>query len=347
MLGNAGCATSRPLPEKPYLLAVRYDAEPRWLAVPEDDRAAVLQRDLRAVAEWGFNAVAVRHVEVGDERMVLDTAQEAGLRAVIASRSLEHFVVTGVPSMSTDFVERATRGITAHPAFYAVGLDEPRGAAAGRRLDDVRSRLRDGGIDVLVVGAGDRRSDDRQCLAIVDVACLWNGPPGDAKRRMLQQFHDQLESGRCGGLIVDRFFRLPGDPPGLERPDSPLVPAQRSALAELLARAQNWGPRLRGLAPSPGVVSADGGDDLAATLFGDNPVRYALVRNGSADRFLRTEFPLRPPKNENGWGRAVEVPPSGAVPAGRVILAKNGQLTLPVELAPGDAVLYEVFRGIR
>jgi hypothetical protein len=179
--------------------------------------------------------------------------------------------------------------------------------------------------------------------AVIDSRTVRDGPPGAAIERLLTQYHEALFAGQTGGVIVDRFMRLPGDPPGLTSPDDPLLPAHTAAIAELVQRARCWGPRLRGLSAVPLDAAISDSSRLTTTAFGHGARRHVLVFNRSADRFARQEVRLPASVLGASVQRAVEVPPSSARGAGRVIQAQRGQLTLPVELRPGDAALFEIF----
>jgi hypothetical protein len=179
-------------------------------------------------------------------------------------------------------------------------------------------------------------------MAIIDARALRDGPPGMAVERLLAKYHAALGAGQTGGVIVDRYMRLPGVPPGLTSPDEPLLPAHSSAIAALIQRARSWGPRLSALPARP-LVSETDSSWLTVTAFGRGARLYVLVFNTSEERFAREEVRLPASILDRSALRAVEVPPSTDCGAGRVIYAQRGQLLLPVELRPGDAALFEVF----
>ena len=232
--------------------------------------------------------------------------------------------------------------IVHHPAFHSYVVESGRGRAAQERSRRLRLEQFRKGTPYLSL-----ENDERAKLAVIDARAVRDGPPGSAVERLLTQYHEALCAGQTGGVIVDRFSRLPGDPPGLTSPDEPLLPAHHTAIAELVQRARCWGPRLRGLPAAPLDPAATGSSRLTTTAFGHGARRYVLVFNRSADQFVREE--VRLPASVLGASvlRAVEVPPSTARGAGRVIQAQRGQLTLPIELRPSDAALFEIFSQAR
>jgi hypothetical protein len=83
--------------------------------------------------------------------------------------------------------------------------------------------------------------------------------------------------------------------------------------------------------------------DLTAAALVRGKRRFVLVLNRSMERYARGNVLL--PENLGGKAvtRAVEVPPSPAKAAGRVIEPQRGRITLPAALRPGDAALFEIF----
>ncbi|MEK7756739.1 MAG: hypothetical protein AAB385_05965 [Planctomycetota bacterium] len=302
---------------------------------------SVIGDDFKTIADLGFGGVVLHHVEDGDREILLGLAGEVGLKAAVPDRRFDRFVVTGgLPPQcrdENDLMRETPDEIVHHSAFHGYVVEGGRGSAAGERSRKLRAQLVRHGTSCISLG-----DNDDAPLAVIDARAVREGPPGTALERLLAKYHAALCAGQTGGVIVDRFMRLPGDPPGLTSPDEPLLPAHSSAIAALIQRARCWGPRLSAL-PASSLISATDSSWLTVTVLGRGARRYVLIFNTSTERFAREEVRLPALILDRSVLRAVEVPPSTDRGAGRVIHAQRGQLPLPVELRPGDAALFEVF----
>jgi len=361
-LFSGGCAIAPAARPARYWIAARYDVEPKLSEGGLSGNNGVISNDFKAIAGLGFSSVVLNHVEDGDRRRLLELADEVGLKAAIPDRRFDRFVVTGglppqcrdenpgAPGLrearhvaegirSSPNCSRAVRltDIVRHSAFHGYVVEGGRGSAARERSRKLCAQLVRNGTPCISLG-----DNDDTPLAIIDARAVREGPPGTALERLLAKYHAALCAGQTGGVIVDRFMRLPGDPPGLTSPDEPLLPAHSSAIAALIQRARCWGPRLSALSASS-LISATDSSWLTVTAFGRGARRYVLVFNTSEERFAREEVRLPALILDQAVLRAVEVPPSTDLGAGRVIHAQRGQLILSIELRPGDAALFEVF----
>jgi len=357
----SGCAIAPAAGPARYWIAARYDVEPRrskTISV-QDSRAldltseltrndGVIGNDFKAIADLGFSGVVLYHVEDGDRLTLLELADEVGLKAAVPDRRFDRFVVTGgLPPQCRDEnpgapgLREAPDDIIHHSAFNGYVVEGGRGSAARERSRKLCAQLVRNGTSCISLG-----DNGDTPLAIIDARVVREGPPGTAVERLLAEYHAALCEGQTGGVIVDRFMRLPGDPPGLSSPDEPLLPAHSSAIAALIRRARCWGSRLSALPASP-LISATDSSWLTVTAFGRGARRYVLIFNTSTERFAREEVRLPALILDQAVLRAVEVPASTDRGAGRVIQAQHGQLQLPVELRPGDAALFEVFSTAR
>jgi hypothetical protein len=344
-LFSSGCAITPGARPARYWIAARYDVEPRLSEGGLSGNNGVIGNDFKAIAGLGFSGVVLQHVEDGDRRTLLELADEVGLKAAVPDRRFDRFVVTGgLPPQcrdENDLLREARHvapdEIVHHSAFHGYVVDGGRGAAERERSRKLRAQLVRNGTSCISLG-----DNDDAPLAGIDARAVREGPPGTALERLLAKYHTALCAGQTGGVIVDRFMRLPGDPPGLTSPDEPLLPAHSSAIAALIQRARCWGPRLSAL-PASSLVSAMDSSWLTVTAFGRRSRRYVLVFNTSTERFAREEVRLPALILDQAVLRAVEVPPSTDRGAGRVIHAQRGQLVLPIEVRPGDAALFEVF----
>ena len=341
-----GCANAPKARSTDYLIALRYDVEPRLIGGNLSQKVSAVRSDFKTVSDLGFNGVVLFHAEDRDRGALLDLAGEVGLRAAVPDRRFERFVVTGEWPTGCrsvgDLTSNPPDPIVHHPAFHSYVVECGRGRSARERSRRLRLELLRKGTPYLSL-----EGEEETRPAVIDSRTVRDGPPGAAIERLLTQYHEALCAGQTGGVIVDRFMRVPGDPPGLTSPDDPLLPAHTAAIAELVQRARCWGPRLRGLSAAPLDAAATGSSRLTTTVFGHGARRHVLVFNRSADRFAREEVRLPASVLGASVQRAVEVPPSSARGAGRVVQAQRGQLTLPVELRPGDAALFEVFTSAR
>ncbi|MEK7731958.1 MAG: hypothetical protein AAB363_08900, partial [Planctomycetota bacterium] len=258
----SGCAITPAARPAGYWIAARYDVEPRrsrTISV-QHSRALDLTSDLsrndgvigddfKTIAGLGFGGVVLYHVEDGDRRTLLELADEVGLKAAVPDRRFDRFVVTGgLPPQcrdENDLMRETPDEIVHHSAFHGYVVEGGRGSAAGERSRKLRAQLVRHGTSCISLG-----DNDDTPLAIIDARAVREGPPGSALERLLAKYHAALCVGQTDGVIVDRFMRLPGDPPGLTSPDEPLLPAHSSAIAALIQRARCWGPRLSALPAS-------------------------------------------------------------------------------------------------
>jgi len=337
---SGGCVLTPAADPGGYWIAARYDVEPRLNAGVLSDNEDVIRHDLKAIADLGLGGVVLCHVEDGNRGRLLELADEVRLRAAIPDRRFDRFVVTGgLPAQCRDaneLVRDVSDETVRHPAFHGYVVEGGRGSAARERSRMLRAKLDRQGVPS--VSLGDR---DDAPLAVIDAGVVREGPPGMAIERLLAKYHAALCAGQTGGVIVDRFMRLPGDPPGLASADEPLLPAHSSAIRALTQRARNWGPRLSGL-PASSLTPTTDSSWLSVTALGRGTRRYVLVFNTSTDQFAREEILLPALILDQAVLRVVEVPPSMDRGAGRVIHSRSGELTLPIELRPGDAALYEI-----
>jgi len=337
-----------------HWIAARYEVEPRQSKTNSVQHSRALDLtsgfsrndgmigdDYKAIAGLGFRGIVLYHVEDDEPRTLLDLADEVGLKAAIPDRSFNKFVMNGeLPPLCRDvddLLHEAPDEIVRHPALHGYILEGGRDAAARERSQKLCAQLIRNGTTCFLQG-----DDEGVPLVIIDARIIREGPPGTALERLLAEYHSALCSGKTGGVIVDRFTRRPGDPPGLTSADEPLLPAHHSALSAMIQRARCWGPKLSAL-PMSSLISTTDSSWLTVTLFGQEARRYVLVFNTSSERFAREEVRLSASILNRPVLRAVEVPPSMDRGAGRVIHVQRGQLPLPVELRPGDAALFEIF----
>ena len=79
-----------------------------------------MRRDFQTIADLGFNAVALHHVENRDRLGLMNIAERADLKALVPNRRWRHFLLTGaLPEGcggAPQFAHSLPRQITDHPA---------------------------------------------------------------------------------------------------------------------------------------------------------------------------------------------------------------------------------------
>ena len=143
--------------------------------------------------------------------------------------------------------------------------------------------------------------------------------------------------------MFDEYRMLPGNWRGMVNGREPLSP-QRSAMVKRIAqRAVRWGPLLRGLEASSIALEGLPGRPLRAGLFADGRRRCLLVVNPSVTEFVRGRVTLPNEVAGRPVVRAVGVAVEDDRPVGDVFESRHGGTGIEVDLAPGDAQLYELF----
>lgn len=342
-----GCATVPAAIEPPYLIAARYDVEPGLVGVEEHSAEALIRRDFQTIADLGFNAVVLRHVQDRDRPGLMDLAEGADLKVVVSDRRWRRFVLTGVLPEdcrgASQIADNLPRRLMNHPALAALLVDPGRTRHATERATEIASSLRNRGATCVLRDSPWLRQES-QVLATIDT-----GDAGDSSQEApplelwLAQFHDGLSRGRTAGLVVDRFRPVPGDPAAPVSFDRVLSPADATAIEALLTRARNWGPRLRGFRAQPIAAAITGGLDVRVTALIRARRRYVLVSNPTEDRYARGELTFPDSIGGAAVSRLVEVSSATDRGPGRVVNAARGHVTFSVELRPGDAILFEIF----
>ncbi len=348
-LAIAGCAAAPKAATHRYILAVRYDVEPVLVGRDRHEALDLVRDDFNTIAKLGFTSALLWHVDPLDRGELLELAGDAGItifmpgpdagfvRCEYSRGPLDPGTVIGtvVGEPPRWCKHPAFAGLVSGQAFGADPAGRPRTlslAVDANRIPWVR-RLGGSGGDGFPGWE----------LTTIDTAGLQPDNEASLLQGYLARFHTGLAARRTAGLIVDRYRRTAGDPPGLTAAGQRFTPTESAAIKQLLIRARQWGPRLRELAARPLAVPGGGQADLKVTALTGQRRRYVLVFNSSADRYRRGEVRLPESIGKAPVVRAVEVPPSAGSPLGRVLDGQGGPITLPVTLRPGDAILFEVF----
>lgn len=324
---------------------MRYDVEP-VRAAHETDRAwETIDRDFEVIAGDDIGEVLLVHVDDPDRVRLLDIANVYGLRVSLPDRRVQSYVTTGRFPNGCRSLRALLDGISTsvlrHPAMRAFAITAMNERAIGR-LDRVRAALA-GRTEVLNVDPENDSGGPGAAMSRVHVSSL-DATAGEASADpLLAGFHAGLIAGRTGGLLIDRYRRVAGDPPGVVRGRDAFGPSVATSLRAVVTRARRWGDKLAGARPTP--VSSEGpGHRQGAklTTFVRGKRRFLLVFNAGAG-YLRDEATITRDLVGAPIKRGVEIPPTSVAGAGKVRDARNGRLTIPVNLRPGDAVLYELF----
>jgi hypothetical protein len=167
--------------------------------------------------------------------------------------------------------------------------------------------------------------------------------PSATTAQWWRQFHAGLAQGLTGGLAFDQFRGPPDALNALAGPGGSVSVERQAAVKRIAARMRAWGTLLHRLELQPPPGPGDVPPELGLTLFARGPRRLLLLVNGSESRVLRAEVIL--PKEIGGLpaDRLVEIPAEGGLELGTVARAGNEGTRLRLELAPGEARLFEVF----
>lgn len=180
-------------------------------------------------------------------------------------------------------------------------------------------------------------------VAIVGSEGALADPPESAAAELLARYVRELAAGRTAGLVVDRFERAPGDPPGLADMVGSPTAARATALRTLLARARAWGARLTSFAPRTVSEAATSEDGIELTIFMRGRRSYLLVLNSNRDAFVRRMLDTDTSVLGDSVERLVAVPPWPGERPGEVLSVQGGRVSIPLNLSPGEAVLFEIF----
>ncbi|MCH8149001.1 MAG: hypothetical protein IH987_13645 [Planctomycetes bacterium] len=199
-------------------------------------------------------------------------------------------------------------------------------------------------LSVRCLAIGDSGVTDRSdSLAVVTTAENAHQVDGSPMERWLAQYHRELLLGKTGGIVVDRYRRVPGDPPGLATDGGPMPAARSAALRALITRVRRWAPHVHRAAVQPVDVVISANADILVVRLVRGKREHLLIFNPSPDRYTRGDVALPESMGGSALTRAVEVPSSETSPAGRVLYPVRGRVVVNVALRPGDAVLFELF----
>ncbi len=352
-----------------YILAARYDMGVKHSTVT--NRSMEIQRNLHQLKTLGFNTVLFDYLEDAQRSGSLDAAAQVGLRAYLTDRDLHYYLLTGklrdASSLDT-LITTKLKPLAAHSSFAGVAMLS---GYSKERASAVTAALKSAGISCLTPGQSGYLLTNGPTVAWIDASDL-AGLPSFQIERLLLELNSELYAGWNDGLVIDfalesKIAESPPDPfEGKGRgevndvqqllpseAESELAPQEilpasnvRSrifAVESLLRRANLWGARLKGFERV--VIPLDGmtrDPALVTALFVRDARRYLFLFNQSSQS---VRGPNGFPATLSGKPvvRAVGIPATADRVAGDVFVAHGTELSVNVNLRPGDAALFELF----
>ena len=343
----SGCSTPKSLSIEPtYLMALRYDVEPEFVRLGPSAARDSMRSDFKRAAGVGFDAVVLRHFDAGDQPAVLNLAVSHRLTPVIPSRAVQRYIRTGAwptgtpnaTALADRYLAHSSSAARAYPRLVDGSHDE----ACNARAKELLAAARQLGVRCLAIGeSGTAGGPDS--LAVVITTGEARQVDGSPMEGWLAQYHRELFLGKTGGIVVEGYGRLPGDPPGLAPYGRPQPTAKAAALRTLVTRVRRWAPHVHRTTVQPVDAVVSGNVDIRVVCLERGKRRHLLIFNPSGDQYARGDVSLPESIEGSALTRAVEVPSSETAPAGLVFHPVRGRIVVSVTLRPGDAVLLELF----
>ncbi len=372
----AGClqppGAERPVP---FLVAVRYPVEPLSMA-EAGDPGLRLSSDFQRIRELGFNAVFAAHVADDRREAIVHAARAQALTLILTDPVLHRFCRAGPAGGRAVDIEKRLRAasvpegdVLSRVLHIGEIVDDDGTGRAVRIAEQAAQCLPSLPLAATVRADLPLPGDTLRHITPVVRVCEPADPTGtfstapplpkpgmmiipvsgrsedlvQSVRTWLGMYHAGLSTGATEGVILDAWAEVRGRREGLVDAADRVAVARAAAVKRILHRAWAWAPCLKGslIAPLDGWRCYDG--NLRVTLYVRQHRRWALVWNASASRYSRSELSLPAEAGGAAVDRAVEVPGDPGVVGGRVFEARRGRIAIPVELAPGDAMLVELF----
>ncbi|GJM24974.1 MAG: hypothetical protein DHS20C16_13890 [Phycisphaerae bacterium] len=342
-------------------VGVRYSAQVARRSSPQRGLELV-GRDFVNIKKMKIDVVLIDDLQSDDLDPVLELAAEHEIKLVVPDAA----VVNRVRGIAT--VANTTARLPKSPviAGYYLGhvVDDATFARARREATRIQStrpgaktfvhmdasmitRARVKAFDHVIAHIpGDQSGGERASSggALQTLRFRRDGRDDDATvRSWLRTFHRGLAQGQSAGLMIDGFRTLPGEESGLVHQGAPLSPERITMVQRIATRAKRWGNVLADLAPATVQPLEESLANVEVAMLAAGARRCILITNPSTNDFVRGEVSLPNELNGAPVVRAVGVPPESATVLGDVIRARSDRLVIPVELAPGDAALHELF----
>jgi hypothetical protein len=365
VLAAGGC-TAAPSTQVPYPVGILYGVEPA-AALGSDDLQRCMERDFASLRKLGFDTVFIQHAEDRDRRRIVEAAARHDLAVGLPSRDVVYYVRTGRLPQGCSSVEALAAslpradGQSSTLAVLGEVTDEATGARIRRIGEARRARAADAVTFALVSAPGIEASKLRREVSLLgrtpemagadsagDVMILQcvdskYESPARSGSNWLAKYHAGLAAGLTGGLVLDRFRVVPGQWRALVEGKEPPNVQRSAAVRRISSRAKSWGAKLRRSRPQVIDPLGPASARLKVALFAGAKRRFVLVHNTSTGAFIHQPVSLPVVLAAEPVTRAVLVPPEAHVIAGEVVRPRGDRLTLPLDLAPGDACLWEIF----
>ncbi|MGB9623927.1 MAG: hypothetical protein ACPMAQ_03615 [Phycisphaerae bacterium] len=349
-------------PARTPLLAVRYEVHSRQ-TVDTGERLAELARDFREIRSVGFHAVWLDFATDDDRAPALEAGSSVGLRTILADSAIDRYARFGdlppefpsaqrlVLARAGPFFEPRGRAILALPPFSS-------GEVADRIIEIARicAALEPPG-EVLIVG----HADDADRFAHFETVwyAAWSGTGTSCRcetpwPRMMQiiggdsttpaawsetvirrAYFRGLAAGLTDGLLVWRYRSWPGECNGIAEADGRLPPAATAAMKSLLQHARQCASLAGAVCIEDDAASMES-TRLHCASYRRESRRFVLVRNEDTEHFGRGVLRIPAALGGEPVARVVERE------TGTRYVRGDGPLTIPVQLAPAEATLFEV-----
>ncbi|MEE9295228.1 MAG: hypothetical protein V3W34_09760 [Phycisphaerae bacterium] len=358
----AGCRAP-PVERYFFPIAVWYRVD-TGLAATSETAMQELADDLGRVHALGFNSVLVCPDDQVHSPLIRRAAQEQGLVTIAPDPLVQAYVAMGrFPSSSWSLEALAAYMGRSKARVFDLGtiFDEP-SARRVRALAKLHHRRRAQPLTFASIRDSGRVLPEDLGVTFYAAAPFSAARPSDqtpgrvATIRVLQPlnhldadvgewlgaYHRALANGCTDGVVFDAFRSPAADWEGIVGSSGQVSPKRASAVKRITERARQWGLKLRGSTARP-IPLDSSGPSLAVVRFSLPKRRYLMLWNQSSTRFVRK--PLTVPCRFGPARRLVGVPVDERTIVGEVFMVRRGRVTLKTDLAPGDAVLYEVFNG--
>ena len=371
----AGCAERRPMVEpvqQPYVMAVRYEVEPALRRVDFDWSEEVAE-DLAHIHKLGFDTIEAAWLTDDQMETLLSAAGEVELAVAASSRTLQDFI-TEEPAVRSASGETAAPDISwaGDEAVRAVVLmDQPtprllpvlEGAMEATQPALVPGVVFWIGVDAETLSTAVqvptpsvalvwRGAIDRELLAeaasivgghrrLVQLELPWEGDLAEEARRVIAARASSwvsLAGGWTDGVVVSRYRSWAGRCNGLVEAEQSMNRRDMAGVRKWLKQLKLFGRRVKGAeAVAADGIERDGDDALQVAALIRGSFRWVLAYNTDTERVAAGS--IRVPGT---WlGRSVS----------RVVNVQSlqrfepneGNVTIPVRIAPGEAMLFEAF----
>ncbi len=325
---------------------------------------ATLHRDFDTIRLLTISAVYVEHIEPAQWPAVLNAAASRRLSIIAADERALHYVRTGAeperpfsptvpdhPLVVERYIGHVVDAVTLQRARRVAQLAKERApplavcvtVEEGAPLTAADMLMFD---QIIVAHGQDVRGSAESMPAggVATVECAQHRRDELATvRRWLAGFHAALLHGCTGGVVFDRYRAIPGNWRGIAYGGEPLSAERKAMIKRICLRAQEWSPLLAGLRAAPIEIGAGKAERVVAAAFSASAPRYLMIANLSPDVFARTTMAIPSVLDGVELRRAVAVTPPERAEVGQVYSARRGEISIRVDLAPGDAMLVELF----